>query len=249
MKEMFISWLEDYDNESKLFLLSGLIVALAVITILLRRRSIEEMQQRAMIQKVLEQMLHAFAKTIDKKDEYTRGHSFRVAFYSEKLARKIGYSEVDARRVYHIALMHDIGKILIPIEILNKPERLTDEEYEIIKSHPAIGEEILNEITSFPELSLGAGYHHECYDGSGYPHGAKGDEIPKIAQIIAVADTFDAMFSTRPYRKQMDLEDVLEEIKKNKGTQFNPEYAEAFIQMVREEGLEAGERKDDVQWW
>jgi energy-coupling factor transport system substrate-specific component len=184
----------------------------------------------------IHQMIQAFAKTIDFKDKYTTGHSFRVAKYAELIARKMGYSEKDAENVRDIGLLHDVGKITIPDEILNKPGKLSDEEYEIIKQHSANGYDILKEIEIMPELALGAGYHHERMDGKGYPSGKKAEDIPQIAQIIAVADTFDAMNSTRPYRKQMAMEDIVEELKRVSGTQLNGEIVQALLALI-EEGI------------
>lgn len=238
---------------------SGVLIAVVVIVFLSimlvfvihsKRKIEEEKRQRASIQKIFNQMIMAFAKMIDKKDEYTSGHSFRVADYSRKLARKIGYNQALAQKVYNIALLHDIGKIAVPKRILHKPQDLDDKEYSIVKEHASMGKEILQEIDAIPEISLGAGYHHEKYDGTGYPEGLKGEQIPKIAQIISVADAFDAMYSTRPYRKRMKLEDCLDEIRKGEGTQFNPELAEAFIEMVHDGWLELNFDSDnDVLWW
>ena len=131
-------------------------------------------------------------------------------------------------------MLHDIGKISIPDSILNKPERLTDEEFAVMKSHSERGYEILQKIDAAPELALGAGYHHERIDGKGYPRGAKGDEIPEVARIIAVADTFDAMYSTRPYRKKLPLATVAAEIQKAAGTQLSPKVVDAFMELVNE---------------
>lgn len=184
-------------------------------------------RQRAFIN----QVINAFAKAIDFKDRYTNGHSFRVANYTKKIATRLGFNEDEVEEIYNIALLHDIGKIAIPDEILNKPSGLNDEEYEVMKSHAKIGGEILQEISSEPDLALGAAYHHERIDGKGYPNGLAGDEIPRVAQIIAVADTFDAMYSTRPYRKKLALSTVLEEIRRISGTQLNPEIVDAFISL------------------
>ena len=135
---------------------------------------------------------------------------------------------------------HDIGKITVPDEILHKPSRLSDEEFDVMKRHTTNGSEILQAIEIAPELALGAEYHHERIDGRGYPTGRKGDEIPQVAQIIAVADTFDAMYSTRPYRKQMPIEEVVEELKRVSGTQLNPRYVNALVELIGEGALDAG---------
>ncbi|MCH5192970.1 MAG: HD-GYP domain-containing protein, partial [Oscillospiraceae bacterium] len=182
----------------------------------------------------IRQMIQAFAKTIDIKDEYTNGHSFRVAEYTKMIAERSGYSEAEIENIYNIGLMHDVGKITIPNEILNKPGRLTDEEFVIMKKHASNGYDILKEVEIMPELALGAGYHHERMDGKGYPNGKTADEIPEVAQMIAVADTFDAMHSTRPYRKKMPLEDVINEMKRVSGTQLNEKYVQALLALIEE---------------
>ncbi len=180
----------------------------------------------------INQMIQAFATCIDLKDKYTKGHSFRVARYAAMLAEKMGYDKNEVSNIYDIALLHDIGKITIPDEILNKPEELTEEEYAVMKQHAQNGYDILKKIEISPELSLGAGYHHERMDGQGYPFGKKEEEIPKIAQIIAVADTFDTMNSTRPYRQRMKMEDILAELKRIAGTQLNTEIVQLMIALI-----------------
>lgn len=186
----------------------------------------------------INQIIQAFAKSIDLKDKYTNGHSFRVAKYASMIAEKMGYNEAQVKNIYNIGLLHDIGKITIPDDILNKPGKLTDEEYSIIKQHAINGYDILKEIELYPELALGAGYHHERIDGKGYPSGKSGDEIPMIAQIIAVADTFDAMNSTRSYRKQMKMEDIVAELKRVSGTQLNADIVQVLLGLIEEgEGL------------
>ena len=199
-----------------------------------RRRERALLREQERKQTLIDEMIQAFAKCVDMKDKYTNGHSFRVAEYSKLLAEKMGKSEGDIRDVYNVALLHDIGKISIPDSVLNKPGKPTDEEYEILKTHAANGYEVLKDITIAPELAYGAGYHHERLDGKGYPNGLKGDEIPEVAQIIAVADTFDAMYSTRPYRKQMDVNVVLDELKRVSGTQLNGEVVNYLVELVEE---------------
>ncbi|MBP5350127.1 MAG: HD-GYP domain-containing protein, partial [Clostridia bacterium] len=183
---------------------------------------------------LINQMTRVFSDCVDMKDAYTNGHSARVAEYSAMFARKMGKSEEEVERIRNIALLHDIGKISIPDNILNKPGRLDDAEFAVMKTHSSRGYEILKDIAIDPDIALGAGYHHEKFDGSGYPSGLKGDEIPEVAQIIAVADAFDAMYSTRPYRTKMPLEKVVAEIKRCTGTQFSPKVFEAFLKLVDE---------------
>ena len=188
----------------------------------------KEKEQKQLIREIVE----AFAKVIDMKDKYTNGHSSRVAEYTVMLAKELGYDDDTVEKFYNIALLHDIGKVGIPPEVLNKPGKLTDEEFKTIKSHAALGYDTLKGISIMPELAIGAGSHHERPDGRGYPKGLKGDEIPRVAQIIAVADTFDAMYSNRPYRKRMNFEKAVSIIKEVRGTQLQSDVVDAFLRLV-----------------
>ncbi|MBR6025393.1 MAG: HD domain-containing protein [Firmicutes bacterium] len=188
---------------------------------------------------LLREIVEDFAKIVDMKDKYTNGHSARVAKYTRMLATEMGYDEETIEKYYYIALMHDVGKIGVPEEVLNKPGKLTDEEFGIIKSHTTLGENVLKDISIMPELSKGAEYHHERPDGKGYPKGLKGDEIPEFARIIAVADTFDAMYSNRPYRSRMNFDKVVSIIQEVSGTQLDPDVVDAFMRLV-----EKGKFKD-----
>ena len=181
---------------------------------------------------MFEQTAEALASAIDAKDPYTNGHSRRVAEYSLKIAKSVGKPEDECERVYFAALLHDVGKIGVPSSIINKKGRLTDEEFEQIKRHPILGGQILSTIKQSPWLSIGARYHHERYGGRGYPEGLKGEEIPEIARIIAVADAYDAMTSNRSYRNAIPQHIVREEIVKGSGTQFDPEFAKAMLHMI-----------------
>lgn len=212
----------------------GILIVVIIMWAIARRKFLKEEKKIKETQEFVDQTISAFAKLIDAKDRYTQGHSRRVAAYTEKLARKLNYSEDKIRKFKNIALLHDIGKVAIPDKILNKPEGLNDEEYEIMKSHAKRGQEILEEIKIEPDLALGAGFHHERFDGRGYPEGLHGDEIPDVAQFIAIADTFDAMYSTRPYRKQLPLSVVLDELERIAGTQLNETYVNAFLELARE---------------
>jgi response regulator RpfG family c-di-GMP phosphodiesterase len=187
------------------------------------------------IKLMLSQTASALAEAIDAKDPYTSGHSKRVAEYSAEIAAECGMSEEECSKIYMIGLLHDVGKIGIPGTIINKPGKLTDEEYQTIKTHPTIGREILSEISSLPDLADGASYHHERYDGKGYPNGLKGEDIPESARIVAVADSFDAMTSERSYRKGLPKEVVREELIKGMGTQFDEKYASAMIKIMDKE--------------
>ena len=188
----------------------------------------KEQNQRTLIREIVE----AFAKVIDMKDRYTNGHSTRVAEYTAMLAKELGYDDETVEKYRNIALLHDIGKIGISSETLNKPGRLTDEEFNEIKSHSGKGYAVLKDISIMPELAIGARDHHERPDGHGYPRGLQGEDIPRVAQIIAVADTFDAMYSDRPYRKRMNFEKVISIIKENSGTQLQEDVVDAFLRLV-----------------
>ena len=178
------------------------------------------------------EVMEALAQTIDAKDKYTNGHSFRVAMYSMMIAKELGMSKQQQVDVYYMGLLHDIGKIGIPNAIINKTSKLTDEEYDKIKQHPIYGYEILSQIQSMPELSIGARYHHERIDGKGYPDGLTGDQIPFMAKIIAVADSYDTMTSNRSYRKYLPQEVARSEIQNNIGTQFDPVPAAAMLRLI-----------------
>ena len=212
--------------------LAVLFILVAIVRYFIRRktRALEKKQQETMA--LVGGITEAFAKVIDMKDRYTNGHSSRVAKYTAMLARELGYDEETVEKYYRIALLHDIGKVGVPQEVLNKPGKLTDEEFEIIKSHTTKGYEALKEITIMPELAVGAQAHHERPDGKGYPNHLKGEEIPRVAQIIAVADCFDAMYSNRPYRNRMNFEKVVSIIKEVSGTQLTADVVDAFLRLV-----------------
>ncbi len=184
------------------------------------------------LKKLTYEVMDALAKAIDAKDEYTNGHSERVAIYARMIATNLGLSDEDQEKIYNMGLLHDIGKIGIPKSIISKTTKLTDEEFELVQSHPILGYEILEKIHSEPELALAARWHHENYDGTGYPDGKKGDEIPFLVRIIAVADSYDAMTSNRSYRKYLPQDVARAEIEKNIGTQFDPEVAKCMISII-----------------
>lgn len=187
------------------------------------------------LSRVYLQIVQALAASVDAKDKYTHGHSSRVAAYSREIARRAGFSKEEQDIVYMMGLLHDVGKIGVQDAIINKKGRLTDEEYACIKEHPAVGADILKKISDFPELMVGARWHHERYDGRGYPDGLSGDDIPEIARIIAVADTYDAMTSNRSYRHAMPQEAVRAEIDRCSGSQFDPRFAAIMLQMIDED--------------
>ncbi|MDB5326361.1 MAG: metal dependent phosphohydrolase, partial [Phycisphaerales bacterium] len=175
--------------------------------------------------------LHALSAAVDAKDPYTRGHSERVALLGSQLARVVGLDADFVEAVRVAGLLHDIGKIGVPESVLRKPARLTDEEFALIKKHPETGYEILKDLPSLTFHLPGVLYHHERWDGRGYPHNLKGDSIPMIARLLSFADTFDAMSSNRAYRRGMDRERVLAEIRKSSGTQLDPDLIEPFVTM------------------
>ncbi len=183
-------------------------------------------------QKLFRETVLALAKTIDAKDEYTRGHSERVAKYARQIAERAGETPERQEQIYQMGLLHDIGKIGVPGTIINKTSRLTDEEFTVIKSHTTIGASILRMIEEFPELSIGACSHHERFDGHGYPEGLAGDAIPRAARMIAVADAYDAMTSTRSYRAALSQAKVRSEIERGKGSQFDPGLADIMLAMI-----------------
>ena len=180
-------------------------------------------------------VVQALADAIDAKDSYTNGHSERVASYSREIAKRYGYNESEQNDIYIMGLLHDVGKIGVPDEVINKPARLTPEEFEKIKVHPAIGARILDKIEEMPKLAVGAHWHHERMDGTGYPYGLSGEMIPEEARIIAVADAYDAMTSYRSYRDPLTQERVLNELENGKGTQFDPRFADIMIRMISED--------------
>ena len=185
--------------------------------------------------KVLEQSFNTFAKIIDAKDSYTKGHSMRVAIYSRLIAEEMGLSKEEQDRIYLIGMMHDIGKIGVTDMILNKPGHLTNYERDVIQTHVDVGGEILKDFTSIPDIADGAKFHHERWDGNGYSTRLKGEEIPLIARIICVADSFDAMSSERCYRKSLSMDQIKSELKSCSGRQFDPQIVPYMIKLINEE--------------
>jgi len=181
------------------------------------------------------QIVRSLTEAIDAKDTYTNGHSGRVAEYAEMIAKRCGYSDEQLNNLYMMGLVHDVGKIGVPDAVINKPGKLTAEEYEIIKTHPVLGARILGTIQGMPSLATGARWHHERYDGTGYPDGLAGDGIPEEARIIAVADAYDAMTSRRSYRDALSQETVREEIEKGRGSQFDPRFADVMLELIDED--------------
>lgn len=185
--------------------------------------------------KIFIHVVSSLTEAIDAKDAYTNGHSSRVAAYSKEIAKRYGYSEQQQSDIYMMGILHDVGKIGVPDGVINKQSKLDDDEYEIIKKHPLMGARILDNIKEMPALAVGARWHHERYDGGGYPDGLSKEEIPEEARIIAVADAYDAMSSRRSYRDVLPQKIVRSEIEKGKGTQFDPRFADIMIKMIDED--------------
>lgn len=197
------------------------------------RLSVAVEEERRKIGKITMQTIISISNAVDAKDPYTKKHSERVAKYSKIIANELHWSKKEQEKLYNMALMHDIGKIGVPDAILNKHGRLTDEEFPEMKKHPIIGGQILKDLTIVDDVSTGAFFHHERYDGKGYPHGLKGEEIPIEARIIGIADSIDAMNSDRVYRGKQSTEYVLEQLEAGKGTQFDPNIDEIVIALIK----------------
>lgn len=199
-------------------------------------RKTQKLDKRSrQLKRMTVQAMQTLAGTIDAKDKYTKGHSLRVAKYSAMLASRMNMSQDEVDNIYYIGLLHDIGKIGIPDEIINKTSKLTPQEYAVIKMHPVIGSEILENMSELPDIMVGARWHHERYDGKGYPDGLVGENIPLVARIIGVADAYDAMSSTRSYRGILTQEVIRDEIVNGLGTQFDSSIAEIMLQIMDED--------------
>lgn len=195
-------------------------------------------------QKVCEMAAKTILKALDAKDHYTYGHSMRVTYFSMVVGKQLGLSDIEMYDLQLSALFHDIGKIGTPDEVLNKPSRLTDDEFKIMKQHPSMSYEILKDFEVFEKVARNAKHHHERYDGRGYPDQLKGEEIPMYARIILIADTFDAMTSTRVYRKGLPYEVAFNELVEFSGSQFDPGLVKHFISGMRKE-----EAKNESQFY
>jgi putative nucleotidyltransferase with HDIG domain len=187
-----------------------------------------------LLEKTHFETIMAFSEALEARDQYTAGHSRRVMEYSKSIGQRIKLDKQDIEDLKRSALLHDIGKIGIPDTILRKQTKLTDEEYATIKSHTKTGASILNYIKSFKDLVPAVYHHHEQFDGDGYPDGIKGTAIPLHARIIAIADTFDAMTSSRSYRKALSLRTALSELERNRGVQFDPDITDIFLEILNE---------------
>lgn len=225
-----------------ILLFINIIRTIHIIRDIIKKQQREELDKRKKhMEEMSLQLMKMLSTTIEAKDEYTRGHSHRVAEYSVLIARELGWSGKDLENLKNATYLHDIGKIGIPDTILNKPTKLTDEEFSIIKEHTTIGANILKNISLIDHVQEIVRNHHERYDGNGYPDGLKGEEIPIRARIVAVADSYDAMSSHRIYRNQLPLEKIIRELEHNKGTQFDPEIADIFLKLLSEDRVHVKE--------
>ena len=194
-------------------------------------------QKTRQVEQLSFEIIATIASMIEAKDKYTKGHSIRVAEYSAMLAEALGWDEEKVKNLKYIALLHDIGKVGIPDRVLNKPGKLTDNEFNIIKSHTTIGGDILKDIETITYVEAGAKYHHERYEGGGYPSGIAGANIPIVARIISIADAYDAMNSKRVYRDALPKEIIRRELVSGRGTQFDPDFLDKFIKLFDEDKL------------
>ena len=232
-----------HDLRKQMFI--GILVSAAVFLIIvvfcavsarkIQNYQMKEHESKERLDRMNTNIVRALAYTIDAKDRYTSGHSQRVADYSLAIAKRMGKSEEEQKVIYYAGLLHDVGKIRVPEEVINKPGKLTEEEFEQIKVHPVSGYHILKDIHEDERIAYGAKYHHERCDGKGYPNGLEGENIPEIARIIGVADAYDAMASNRSYRNALPQEVVRSEIEKGRGKQFDEKIANIMLQMIDED--------------
>lgn len=215
--------------------------------ILLIESAVKSISQMREIKKVNKKLLSTYNKlekaylesiqiiryTVEAKDTYTRGHSDRVSLYSVLIGKKLGLSKEDIRRLKLGGLFHDVGKIGIPDNILQKKAKLTNSQYNQIKSHPIIGAQILSVASIFKDIIPIVKYHHERFDGTGYPDNLKGEDIPYLARITAVADSFDAMNSKRVYRNSLSIADIIKQFEENRGIQFDSKIVDAFLDILK----------------
>lgn len=224
-------------NDIYMWLIAGMVCVLVCTvfcTLYIRIQMRKVQRKSASYQSILNESLETFAHAIDAKDRDTNGHSIRVATYAREIAKRMDMSEEEQEKLYYVAMLHDIGKIGIPDSILKKPGKLTDDEVKVIRSHPSIGGEILQDFSAIEGVSEGARYHHERYDGKGYNEGLKGEEIPLFARIICVADSYDTMSSRRVYKENHDEEYILNELERCSGKQFDPEIVPYMIEMIKD---------------
>lgn len=234
-----------------LMILLGLALLIGALVYYFRRKIKQSIKRQLEYKKITLESIEAIARTIDAKDVYTNGHSRRVGYYSREIAKAMNLPEKQVENIFYTALLHDIGKIGIPLSIINKPARLDDEEYAIMKTHTTKGGKILKDISTIPGIVEGAMYHHERYDGTGYPTGLKGTNIPLNARIICCADCFDAMATKRSYKEPCSKEYIISEFERCSGTQFDPDIAKVVIELIKADKFktiieENNEMKNDI---
>lgn len=215
-----------------ILLMIWVVCGIIVVAVSIQTRAFRARQEHDA--KIILESIEIFTGFIDAKDPYTNGHSRRVAAYTRLIAERLGFTGEELDRIFYVALLHDCGKIGVPDQILCKPGSLTEEEFDVIKSHTVKGGEILRNFSSIPGVGEGALFHHERYDGKGYPEGRSGEDIPQIARMICVADSFDAMNSDRCYRRKLTREVIIDEITRNSGAQFDPKIAAIMLQLIEE---------------
>ena len=202
-----------------------------------RRQTLVANERLSAIEELSDQVITTLANTIDAKDKYTTGHSFRVSEYTRRLAKALGYDDMEIDELRQEALLHDVGKIGISDVLLNKKDNLSEDEKLTIRSHTTIGGDILKQLTKIPGAQVVARYHHERYDGKGYPEGLKGENIPEHARIVTIADAYDAMNSDRVYRAKMDSTHIYDEFRQGRGTQFDPHFLDVFMGLLESGAL------------
>lgn len=217
---------------------ASILLLAVIITIVIDVNLSKFRMQRLTDQTIIIQSMRTFANFIDAKDRYTKGHSIRVAAYSRELAKKLMLPKNDIEKIYYVGLLHDVGKISVPDAILNKPLPLSGGEKSLVETHTIIGGQMLKDFTAIKEIREGALYHHEHYDGSGYPEGRKGNAIPLYARIICVADSYDAMSSDRCYRNRLPYNKIIEELTTNAGRQFDPDVVACMLELLKTSSLQ-----------
>ncbi len=218
-----------------LLIVSAVIWVAFLMSYIMVSRQIRQYEKRRQNDtKIISETMEMFAEMIDAKDSYTRGHSVRVAYYAKEIGRRMQMDDEEIDTLGYVALMHDCGKMGIPDSVLSKPDILGPDEKKVIREHTVIGGKMLENFTSIDGIKEGALYHHERYDGSGYPLGLKGEEIPLFARIICIADSFDAMNTNRCYQDHRNTEVILQELRKNAGTQFDPDIVKYMIEMIKD---------------
>ena len=235
----------DKENTPEYYLLLMILGILAIVLMYFGVTFVQKIQAQFLYEKekaMVHETMSTFVGFVDAKDPYTAGHSERVADYTKLIAEKIGYSKDEALQAYYCGLLHDSGKISVSEVVLNKPGKLDPDEFESIKQHTIKGAEILRNLKTVPLASVAARNHHERYDGYGYPDKLSGEQIPEIARIICVADAFDAMNSNRVYRRALQSEDIIEQLRIHKGKQFDPKITDVFLEILESGAIDGFNR-------